>query len=102
MAFEKKKKGFFGRLSERIGDVILARPTIDEDFLDELEEILITSDIGMETTMTIIERLRSDLKHEYLREPQPVSYTHLSGIWPKWTFRIRRVRLSPKFFAGYL
>ena len=72
MAFEKKKKGFFGRLSERIGDVILARPTIDEDFLDELEEILITSDIGMETTMTIIERLRSDIKHEYLREPQQV------------------------------
>lgn len=72
MAFEKKKKGFFGRLSERIGDVILARPTIDEDFLDELEEILITSDIGMETTMTIIERLRSDIKHEYLREPEQV------------------------------
>ena len=33
-----KKKGFFGRLSERIGDVILARPTIDEDLLDDLEE----------------------------------------------------------------
>ena len=46
MAFGKKK-GFFGRLSERIGDVILSRPAIDEDLLDELEEILITSDIGM-------------------------------------------------------
>ena len=67
-----KKKGFFGRLSERIGDVILARPTIDEDLLDDLEEILITSDIGMETTMHIIEQLRSDIKSERIREPEQV------------------------------
>ena len=67
-----KKKGFFGRLSERIGDVILARPTIDEDLLDDLEEVLITSDIGMETTMHIIEQLRSDIKSERIREPEQV------------------------------
>lgn len=71
MAFGKKK-GFFGRLSERIGDVILARPSIDEDLLDDLEEILITSDIGMETTMHIIEQLRSDIKNNYLSEPEQV------------------------------
>lgn len=68
MAFEKKK-GFFGRLSEKIADVVLARPTIDEDLLEELEEVLITSDIGMETTMHIIERLRSDVKNNYLHNP---------------------------------
>ena len=34
--FEEKKKGFFGRMSERIGDVILRRPKIDEDFMDEV------------------------------------------------------------------
>lgn len=67
-----KKKGFFGRLSERIGDVILARPTVDEDLLDDLEEVLITSDIGMETTMHIIEQLRSDIKSERIREPEQV------------------------------
>ncbi|MCB6993322.1 signal recognition particle-docking protein FtsY [bacterium 210820-DFI.6.37] len=71
MAFGKKK-GFFGRLSERIGDVILARPAIDEELLDDLEEILITSDIGMETTMHIIEQLRSDIKNNYLSEPEQV------------------------------
>lgn len=71
MAFGKKK-GFFGKLSERIGDVILARPSIDEDLLDDLEEVLITSDIGMETTMHIIERLRQDIKSNYLREPEQV------------------------------
>lgn len=79
MEFGKKKKGFFGRLSERIGDVILARPAIDEELLDELEEILITSDIGMETTMHIIEQLRSDIKSEYLREPGQVK-DHLKQI----------------------
>lgn len=67
-----KKKGFFGRLSERIGDVILSRPSIDEELLEDLEEVLITSDIGMETTMHIIEQLRSDIKSNYLRDPEQV------------------------------
>lgn len=67
-----KKKGFFGKLSERIGDVILARPSIDEELLEDLEEVLITSDIGMETTMHIIEQLRHDIKSNYIREPEQV------------------------------
>jgi len=61
MIFEKKKS-FFGKMSERLADAILSRPVIDEDFMDELEEILITSDIGMDTTMKIVETLRSDIK----------------------------------------
>ena len=37
MAFiEREKKGFFGRLSERISDVIMMRPKIDEEMLDSL------------------------------------------------------------------
>jgi fused signal recognition particle receptor len=61
MIFEKKKS-FFGKISERLVDAILSRPTIDEEFMDELEEILITSDIGMDTTMKIVETLRIDIK----------------------------------------
>ena len=34
-----EKKGFFGRMSERINDALMMNPTIDEDFFDELEEI---------------------------------------------------------------
>ena len=68
----EKKKGFFCRLSERIGDVIMARPSIDEDMLDELEEILITSDIGMDTTVNIMERLREKIKTERISEPEAV------------------------------
>ena len=42
-----EKKSFFGKLQQKIQDVILMRPEIDEETFDELEEALITSDIGM-------------------------------------------------------
>ena len=50
----------------------MARPTIDEDFLDELEEILITSDIGMETTMKIVETLRKEIRSNNLTKPEVI------------------------------
>ena len=64
-----EKKGFFGRMSERINDALMMNPTIDEDFFDELEEILITSDIGMETTMKVVETLRSEVKANNMTKP---------------------------------
>ncbi|MDR2355438.1 MAG: signal recognition particle-docking protein FtsY [Clostridiales Family XIII bacterium] len=60
------KKSFFGRLQEKIEDVLFMRPEIDEDMLDALEEALITSDMGMETTMRVIAELRSAVKTERL------------------------------------
>ena len=63
-----KKKGFFGRLSERISDAIFMHPKIDEDIMEELEEILITSDIGMDTTIKIMEDLRRYIKDNNLTE----------------------------------
>jgi fused signal recognition particle receptor len=65
MAFGKKTS-FFGRLAERINDILLFRDSPDEQMLDELEEILITSDLGMDTTMRIIEQLRNDIRSERL------------------------------------
>ena len=61
----REKKGFFGRLAERLSDVINVRPEIDEEMFDEIEEILITSDIGMETTIKIVEETRTRVKKEY-------------------------------------
>mgnify|MGYP000220049939 FL=1 len=72
MALFKEKKGFFGKLSERIGDAIMGRPEIDEDLMDELEEILITSDIGMDTTMKIMENLRKYIKDNYITSPEKI------------------------------
>lgn len=68
----EEKKSFFGKLSQRIGDALMARPTVDEVFLDELEEILITSDIGMETTMKIVETLRFEIQSNNLTKPEVI------------------------------
>lgn len=89
MAFGEKK-GFFAKLKEgltktkdgmvsKIEDVIFQRPKIDEDMLEELEEALILSDIGMDTTENIISRLRNDIKTEKLAEPQQVK-DHIKKI----------------------
>ena len=64
MSLFKEKKSFFGRLSEKISDVLMARAEVDEDLMDELEEVLITSDIGMDTTMRIMNELRSKIKND--------------------------------------
>ena len=64
-----ERKGFFGRMSERINDALMMNPTIDEDFFDELEEILITSDIGMDTTVKVVETLREDVKANNMTKP---------------------------------
>ena len=41
-----EKQSFFGRLSKKIGDILMFRPTPDEEMIDELEEELIVSDLG--------------------------------------------------------
>lgn len=50
---EKTKEGFFGKLKRAIA----GRTTVDADVLDDLEEVLITSDVGVDTTVKIIERI---------------------------------------------
>ena len=51
---EKTKQGFF----EKIKRATVGRSKIDEDFLDELEEVFVTSDIGIETSLKIIDLLK--------------------------------------------
>lgn len=73
----KEKKDFFSKLkeglsktkknlTEQIESVIFQHKRISEDFLDELEEILITSDMGIETTMDIIEYIKEETKKRKL------------------------------------
>ena len=68
----REKKGFFGRLSEKIGDAIMGRANIDESLFDDLEEVLITGDIGLETTMKIIDSLKAEVKAEFITNPNKV------------------------------
>ncbi|MDE6369410.1 MAG: signal recognition particle receptor subunit alpha, partial [Muribaculaceae bacterium] len=51
---ETTKEGFWSKLKRTVA----GHSTIDDDFLDELEEIFITSDVGVETTIKIIDRIR--------------------------------------------
>lgn len=52
---EKTKTSIFGKISKAIA----GKSKVDEEFLDELEAILISSDVGLETTIKIIERLEA-------------------------------------------
>jgi fused signal recognition particle receptor len=72
MSITEKKMGFFGRLSQKISDVILARTKIDDDMIDDLEEVLITSDIGMDTTVKIMDELRDIVDKKEITEPSYV------------------------------
>ena len=51
---EKTKTGFFSKLARAVA----GKSTIDDDVLDELEEVFITSDVGVDTTLKIIDRIR--------------------------------------------
>src|SRR5699024_3381535 len=52
---EKTKEGFLSKITR----AIVGKSTVDDDVLDELEEILVTSDVGVDTTLKIIERIES-------------------------------------------
>ena len=52
---EKTKESFFGKLTKAVA----GKTSIDDEVLDELENILITSDVGLDTTVKIIERIEA-------------------------------------------
>lgn len=75
-----EKKGFFGRLKDGltktrdnivngIDDLFHGYSMIDEDFYEELEEILIMGDIGVNATGEILDRLREQVKEQHIKEP---------------------------------
>ncbi len=53
VGLEKTKQGLFSKLARAVA----GRSKVDDDMLDELEEVLITSDVGVETTVKIIRRI---------------------------------------------
>lgn len=76
----EEKKGFFGRLRDGltktrnnivhgIDAVFSGFSNIDEDFYEELEEILIMGDIGVNATDAILEKLREQVKEKHIKEP---------------------------------
>ena len=67
-----KEKTTFAKFREKITNVIVGNPNLDEDFLDELEESLIISDIGIDTTEKIMEQLRERVNARYITKPEEV------------------------------
>ena len=76
----EEKKGFFSRLKEGLAKtrdnivagidaVFYGASEIDDDFYEELEEILIMGDIGVNATNDIIERMKEEVKKKHLRHP---------------------------------
>ena len=57
---EKTKTSFLSK----IGHAIAGKSTVDDDVLDDLEEALITSDVGVDTTLRIIERVQDRVKRD--------------------------------------
>ena len=64
----KAKQG----ITDRIDDVLKAYTRVDEELLEELEEILITADVGVNTTMEIIDSLRDKIKQKGITNPMDV------------------------------
>lgn len=80
---EEKKVSLFDRLKEgltkakqgitdKIDLVLNSYTKVDEELLEELEEILITADVGVNTTMDIIEKLRGKIKEKGITDPMDV------------------------------
>ena len=57
---EKTRENLFSKITKAVA----GRTTVDDDVLDELEEVLVTSDVGVTTTLKIIERVQNRVAHD--------------------------------------
>ena len=85
------KKGFFTRLKEGlaktrnnivrgIDSLFSGFSAIDDDFYEELEEILIMGDIGVNATTEIVSRLKEQIREQRIKEPQECKQLLIEGI----------------------
>ncbi len=76
-----ERKGFFSRLASGLAktrnsivagveSIFSSSSSIDDDFYEELEEILIMSDLGINTTTAILDNLKAKVKEHRIREPK--------------------------------
>lgn len=91
MEQKEKKKGFFGRLVEGltktrdnivkgIDAVFSGFSSIDDDFYEEIEEILVMGDLGVHATERIIENLKVQVKEQHIKEPAACKELLIEGI----------------------
>ena len=91
---EEKKKGFFSRLvagltktRENIvsgmDSIFSGFSAIDEDFYEELEETLIMGDMGIQTTMSVLEELKKAVKEQHIKDPAQCRQVLIDSIRKK-------------------
>ena len=91
---EEKKKGFFSRLVEGLtktrenivsgmDSIFSGFSAIDDDFYEELEETLIMGDMGIQTTMAVIEDLKKTVKEQHIKEPEKCREALIASIRAK-------------------
>ena len=64
----KTKNAIFGKIDALLKHFV----KVDEDLLEELEELLITADVGVNTTEEILDRLRDEIREGRLKEPDQI------------------------------
>lgn len=69
---EKFKEGLAktrNSFSEKVNDLVARYRKVDEDFFEELEEILIQADVGFETVMELVDELKMEVKRRNIQDP---------------------------------
>ncbi|HEY4554216.1 MAG TPA: signal recognition particle-docking protein FtsY [Bacillaceae bacterium] len=72
---EKFKDGLAktrGQFSGKVNDLVSRYRKVDEDFFEELEEILIQADVGFETVMQLVDQLKDEVKRRNIKDPADV------------------------------
>ena len=87
---EEPKRGLWGRLGARLKktrdkiggsiDRITLGKKIDDDLLDELEEVLVTADLGVQTSLKLIEQLRGQVARKELKDAEALKKALQQGI----------------------
>lgn len=88
---QKTKNAIFGKIDTLFKHFV----RVDEDLFDELEELLITADVGVSTTEEILDRLREEVKDNRIKEPEEVK-TRLYAILKDMIGEGEPLRLSTK------
>ncbi len=91
---EEKKKGFFARLVSGLNktrenivssmdSIFSGFSAIDDDFYEELEETLIMGDMGIQTTMAVIDELKQTVKEQHIKDPAQCRQVLIDSIQKK-------------------
>ena len=98
---EKTKEGFFSKIARAVA----GRSTVDAEVLDELEEVLITSDVGVDTTVKIIERIEARVaRDKYINseELQNILYDEIALLMEEAEGKVENFGLDVKEGMPYV